>query len=352
MSRGGKVMPKLTISLDQCMPGMRVAEAVRNLDTGLIYLGENQELTVETIETLKNLHFVEVTILVNTWDDVWKITKETRENYKKCTDTVQALFNQITNDNIIDYEGFKNVKSQMKEAFKDNYKIIGCINLFKYADSYTYTHSINVALLSMLIGKWMKYGDQMVESLLIAGLLHDIGKMKIDPTILNKPDKLTESEFEEVKQHSRYSYELIQNNKSISLDIKIGILMHHEKMDGSGYPYGVYSENINDIAKVLAVADVYDAMLSERPYQKKHSPFDVMQLMQEGVFGKLDTKILLTFLTNIASYYIGTYVLLSDGQIGEVVAINPACVHRPIIKVQDKYINLYSDRSINIIEIT
>ena len=345
-------MPKLTIPLNECMPGMLVAEAVRNLDNGLVYVGENQELTAETIETLKELSFNEVTIFVNTWDDVWKITKETRESYKKCTDTVQVLLNQVTTDNVVDYEAFKNVKLQMQEAFNDNYKIIGCINLFKYADSYTYTHSINVALLSMLIGKWMKYGEQMIESLLIAGLLHDIGKMKIDPKILNKPDKLTESEFEEIKQHSRYSYELLQYNKSISLDIKIGILMHHEKMDGSGYPYGVYSENINDIAKVLAVADVYDAMLSERPYQKKHSPFDVMQLMQEGVFGKLDTKILLTFLTNIATYYIGTYVQLSNGQIGEVVAINPACVYRPIIKVQDKYIDLYTDHSIHIIELT
>lgn len=345
-------MPKLKIPLNECVSGMLVAEPVRNMDNGLVYVGEKQELTDEIIENLKKLHITEISILVNTWDNVWNITKETRETYQKYTNAVQGLLTQIANDNIVDYTAFKNIKSQMQDAFKDNYKIIGCINLFKYADSYTYTHSINVALLSMLIGKWMKYGDQMVESLLIAGLLHDIGKMKINPKILNKPDKLTEIEFEEIKKHASYSYELLQDNKEISLDIKIGILMHHEKMDGSGYPYGVYSENINDIAKVLAVADIYDAMLSERPYQKKHSPFDVMQLMQEGVFGKLDTKILLTFLTNIATYYIGTYVQLSNGEIGEVVAINPACVYRPIIKVKDKYINLFAERSINIIEIT
>ncbi len=346
------MMPMSTIPLRDCMPGMLVAEAIRNLDNGLVYVGENQELTIEAIETLKNLHIDNVKIYVNTWDNVWKITKDTKQNYQVCTDNVQKLLSRISATEVVDYSAFKEVKAQMEECFSDNYKIIGCINLFKYADTYTYTHSINVALLSMLIGKWMKYGEQMIESLLIAGLLHDIGKMKIDSKILNKPDKLTESEFEEIKQHPRYSYELLQNNKDISLDVKIGILMHHEKMDGSGYPYGVYSENINDVAKVLAVADVYDAMISERPYQKKHSPFDVMQLMQEGVFGKLDTKILLTFLTNIATYYIGTYVLLNTGQIGEVVAINPACVYRPIIKVQNDYIDLYTNRSINIIELT
>lgn len=137
------------------------------------------------------------------------------------------------------------------------------------ADSYTYTHSINVALLSRLIGKWMKYGKNMQDSLMFAGLLHDIGKMKIDKNVLNKPDKLTDQEFEKIKQHSVYSYELLQLNKDIPLDVKVGILMHHERMDGSGYPYGVCNENINDIAKVLAIADSYDAMISERPYQKK-----------------------------------------------------------------------------------
>lgn len=345
-------MPKITIPILEATPGMITAEAVRNLETGVVYIGEGQELTREVIENLKNLQFNEINISVNSWDNVWKISKETRAQYEFCTETAKFLFQKVADENIVDFEAFKTIKSHVESNFKDNFKIIGCINLFKYADSYTYTHSINVALLSMLIGQWMKYGEHMIESLIIAGLLHDIGKMKVDPNILNKPGKLTDSEFEEMKKHPCYSYELLQENKSISLDVKVGILMHHEKIDGSGYPYGVYSENINDIAKVLAVADVYDAMLSERPYKKKHSPFDVMQLMQEGVFGKLDTKILLTFLTHIASYYIGVYVQLSTGEIGEVVAINPACVYRPIVKVKDKYIDLFTEKSISIVELT
>ena len=170
--------------------------------------------------------------------------------------------------------------------------------------------------------------------------------------ILNKPDKLTEEEFDKIKKHPVYSYELLQDNKNISLDAKIGILMHHERMDGSGYPYGAYSENINEIAKVLAIADTYDAMISERPYQKKRSPFEVMQSMQDGVFGKLDTKILLTFLANIATYYIGTYVALNTGEIGEVVAINPSCVYRPIIRVQERYIDMNTEDSIKIIDLS
>ena len=288
-------MQILKIPLSESMPGMLVAEPIRNLDTGLIYVGENQELTADAIQKLKSNNIQEIKIFVNTWDNVWKISKETKKEYNKCTEAAKVLLNQIAYDNVVDFLAFKEIKDEIADKFNDNYKIIGCINLFKFADSYTYTHSINVALLSTLIGKWMKYGKNMQDSLMLAGLLHDIGKMKIDKNILNKPDKLTEDEFEEIKKHPVYSYELLQDNKDIPLDVKVGILMHHERMDGSGYPYGVYNENINEIAKVLAIADAYDAMISERPYQKKRSPFEVIQLMQTGIFGKLDPKILLTF---------------------------------------------------------
>jgi HD-GYP domain-containing protein (c-di-GMP phosphodiesterase class II) len=345
-------MQKLTLPLFECLPGMIVAESIRNAENGAIYISAEQALTAENIENLRKLNCLEVVIYVNSWDTVWKIPEETLASYSDCTDTVKPLLQQVASGHPIDLEAFKSIKDDILSNFKDNFKVIGCINLFKFADKYTYTHSINVALLSMLIGKWMKYGSNMVESLLLAGLLHDIGKMKINPDILNKPYKLTDDEFEEIKRHPRYSYELLQYRHDISMDVKVGILMHHERIDGSGYPYNVYNENINDIGKILAVADVYDAMMSERPYKKKHSPFEVMQLMQEGAFGKLDTKILLTFLTNVANYYVGVYVLLNTGDVGQVVAINPTCVYRPIVKVKDKYIDLFSDKTIDIIEVT
>jgi len=345
-------MQKLTLPLVECLPGMIVAESIRNRDNGVIYVSQDQELTAEIIDNLRNFKCHEVSIYVNSWDTVWKMPKETFESYDNCTDTVKPLLQQIAAGQSIDLEAFKAIKNDMLGEFKDNFKIIGCINVFKFADKYTYTHSINVGLLSMLIGKWMKYGENMVESLLLAGILHDIGKMKIDAAILNKPGALTPSEFEEMKKHPRYSYEILQHRNEINMDIKVGILMHHERIDGSGYPYAIYNENINDIGRVLAVADVYDAMMSERPYKKKHSPFEVMQLMQEGAFGKLDTKILLTFLTNVANYYVGVYVLLSTGEVGQVIAINPSCVYRPIIKVKDKYIDLFTEKTINIIEVT
>ncbi|MBE6023472.1 MAG: HD domain-containing protein [Cellulosilyticum sp.] len=345
-------MQKILVPLSETMPGMLVAEPIRNLETGLIYVGENQELTADIIQKLERSGIEEIKIYVNTWDDVWKISEETKEHYQRCTDKAKKLLNQIAYDNVVDFVAFKQVKEEMIKYFNDNYKMIGCINLSKVAASYTYTHSINVALLATLIGKWMKLGEQAQDQLMLAGLFHDIGKMRINKDLLNKPEKLTDEEFEEIKKHPIYSYEFLQDNTNIPLDVKVGILMHHERMDGSGYPYGVHNENINTIARIIAVADAYDAMISERPYQKKRSPFEVMHLLQEGIFGKLDTKILLTFLSNIATYYIGTYVALNTGEIGEVVAINPSCVYRPIIRVQDRYIDMNADFTVQIVDLS
>lgn len=339
-----------TLKLSEAMPGMIVAESIRNPDTGMIYITENQELSLDILNRLKNIYCSQIKIYVNTWDDVWKISDNTKENYLIATSKAKTLLSELYEHHSIDLEKFKTIKDEIQNEFHDNYKIIACVNLLKSASEYTYSHCINVSLLCALIGKWMKYGENMQNTLMMAGLMHDIGKMKIGFDILNKPGKLTKEEFDIIKQHPIYSYDLVKDNKQISLEAKIGILMHHERMDGSGYPYGVYAENINEIAKVIAIADVYDAMISERPYQKKHSPFEVMKLMQEGIFGKLDSKILLTFLSNIATYYIGTYVTLNTGEIGEVVAINPSCIYRPIIRVQNNYIDLNKDYTIEIVE--
>lgn len=339
-----------TLDLSEAMPGMIVAEPIRNPDTGIIYIGENQELSLDILNRLKDTPFTRIKIYVNTWDDVWKISDNTKEEYLLVTSKAKTLLSEVYENHTIDFDKFRTIKDEIHNEFNDNYKVIACVNLLKSASEYTYSHCINVSLLCNLIGKWMKYGKNMQNTLMMAGLMHDIGKMKIDFNILNKPSKLTKDEFDIIKKHPIYSYDLVKDNKELPLEAKIGILMHHERMDGSGYPYGVYAENINDIAKVIAIADVYDAMISERPYQRKHSPFEVMKLMQEGIFGKLDSKILLTFLSNIATYYIGTYVTLNTGEIGEVVAINPSCIYRPIIRVQNEYIDLNKDYTIEIVE--
>lgn len=342
-------MSKITIPLSQAIPGMTVAEAIHDIGSGIIYVDRDVKLTDEMILYLESIPVNKIKVHVNTWEDIWKISEETKKDYEVCLEGAKDLLTQIEENSLLDVALIHQIKDNFSKHFNENHKIIGCVNLFKDINQYIYTHSINVALLCRTIGKWMNYDEQMIEALMIAGLLHDIGNIKVDSSILDKPGKLTDSEFEEIKKHTLYSYQLLQNNKNIGLDIKIGILMHHERLDGSGYPYGVYDENINQIARVVAIADVYDAMLSERVYHKKHNPFAVMQMVQENAFGKLDPEILFTFLSHVANYYIGTYITLNTGEVAKVVSINSRCIYRPIVQVGNTYIDLSMDYSRQIV---
>jgi HD-GYP domain-containing protein (c-di-GMP phosphodiesterase class II) len=204
-------------------------------------------------------------------------------------------------------------------------------------------------MLVMLIGKWLRLRPEDNHLLVQAGLLHDIGKSRIPASIINKPDKLTDDEQVEMKKHSEYGYYLVQYMEGIDRKVQEAVLYHHEREDGSGYPMGLKGEQIPLFAKIMAVADTFDAMTAERAYKEKNTPFDVFQLMQNDCFGYLDTIVLNTFLSNISHYYIGNKVKLSDGRIAEVVYINPHQYGKPVIKIGDEYLDLTVAKNVKII---
>ncbi len=232
----------------------------------------------------------------------------------------------------------------------ENREIVSCISEMRAAGDYLYTHSINVALLSMLLGKWLKYDYLRLKSLVTSAFLHDIGKSRIPSEILNKPGTLDENEFAEIKKHCVIGYKLAESFPGMDEDILKGILQHHEREDGSGYPFGLRGDRIHEIAKIIAVADIYDAMTSNRFYKERACPFDVIDYIEKDHLGTLDHRITSTFLKNIASYYIGEHVILSSGDTGEIVYINPYHISRPIVKCGDKYVDLSAERSVKIAE--
>ena len=217
-------------------------------------------------------------------------------------------------------------------------------------DDSIFEHSMNVALISATIGKWLNLSEGEINDLLLAGLLHDIGKIAIPPELLNKSGRLTEEEFAIIKSHPKQSYELIRN---IPLDIKIkeACLLHHERCDGSGYPFGVSGNKISSYAKILAIADVYDAMTSPRSYRQALSPFKAIQIFeQEGLY-KYDPKFIMTFLENIGSSYTHNNVLLSDGRKGEIVMLNKLALSKPMVKCGNEFIDLSKFPELTIEEI-
>lgn len=213
-------------------------------------------------------------------------------------------------------------------------------------DEYTYRHSIGVALISRLIGKAKGLHTQELQELTSAAFLHDIGKVKIPDEILHKPGKLTNDEFTQVKNHTIYGYELISQTSGISHRQALVALQHHEREDGSGYPYGLKGDEIDPHSKIIAVADVFHAMISKRVYKNPVPFYKVLQEMSENAYGTLEPSTTICFLKRIMEMLIGNRVVLSNGYEGKIIMISSNDPVHPLVEVNGKYIDLSKDLSV------
>lgn len=217
-------------------------------------------------------------------------------------------------------------------------------------DDATFVHSLNVSVICNAFGQWLGMSQEDLDVLTLAGLLHDVGKMKVPESIIKKPDSLTEAELAQIKLHPRRGYNIL---RKLPIDdrIKNVALMHHENCDGSGYPSGLKADAIDDFAKIVSIVDVYDAMTSARVYRGPLCPFEVLSVYETEGYQRFDPKYLLVFMENIVNTYMNNTVRLSDGREGEIVMINKLNLTKPIIKLDTGFLDLTSKSDISIVEI-
>ena len=204
------------------------------------------------------------------------------------------------------------------------------ISTLKTSDEYTFKHSVDVATISMIVAKKMGMSDIEIHEIGMAGLLHDVGKTKIPPEILNKPGRLNDDEFEIMRQHSVYSYRIIQSNADLSEEVKLAVLQHHEKINGAGYPMAVAGNQITPYAKVLSVADIYDALVTERPYKSAFSQREAVEMIM-SMTQELDLFAMESFLQSMILYPVDSIVELSNGEKAKVVKNSPYYILRPTV---------------------
>lgn len=230
-----------------------------------------------------------------------------------------------------------------------------CFSLHQYAtkSEYLYHHHVSVGILSACTAKKMGYSKREWLQAGMAGLLSDCGMAKINPNMIKKNTSLSSSEWEEVRKHSAYSFRLIEHDATISTQVKQAILEHHERMDGSGYPFGLKKDNINVYARIISVCDTYHAMTCERLYQDKQSPFNAIEAIQKAQFSGFDHKVVQAFINSLTNLMTGARVSLSDGRLGEIVFIEQDNPLRPIIKINDsgEIVSLLSNSNLFIKEI-
>lgn len=254
-----------------------------------------------------------------------KLTESVR---KRVSEGIQYLYNNSDSANFSSTT--KSINQNLMKAINDNAAIAVDINTLKTSDEYTFKHSVDVATMSMVVAKKMGMKQEDIYNIGIAGLLHDMGKSKIPLEILNKPARLSDEEFAVMKSHSVLGYNILKEKNDFSLAISLAVLQHHEKMNGKGYPMGVTADKISPYAKILSVVDVYDALVTERPYKKSLSQRTAIEMIM-SMTEELDITAMKSFLGSVILYPVDSNVTLSNGEIAKVVKNYPEYILRPVV---------------------
>ena len=226
----------------------------------------------------------------------------------------------------------------------------------KTFDDYMYSHSVNVAVLSSVIGIALHLDTKKIERLTAAALLHDIGKVFIPKDILNKENSMTEEELALIKSHPEKGYRYIKQYYNIPVTTYVGILQHHERFDGNGYPDGKKRMRISKFARIICICDSYDNLVTERPNQKAYLPSDAIEYIMANNGQIFDPKLVKIFLKKVAPYPLGTVLRLSNGESVIVIENNQYCSIRPKVRnlENNKIYDLTNDwnlRSVTIVKV-
>lgn len=258
-------------------------------------------------------------------------SNNTNFNEKKFAKEKQAYFESIGSI----------AKDIIDEIISKKNVMINLVDI-KSMDNYTYQHSVNVAIISLVLGVQLQLNQNELYTLCMGALIHDIGKVLIPKDIVLKPGPLTDEEFNTIKEHTTKGYDYLKGCLEISAPARIVALQHHEKMNGKGYPDSVKDISINRFARIVAIADVYDALTSDRPYRKAMSPNDAVEYILSHGDTEFDYEMVKAFSKAVVPYPPGTLVKLSTGDIAVVTAVFPNYPLRPQVKIIKKGTNIYS----------
>ncbi|MFP4015918.1 MAG: HD-GYP domain-containing protein [Halanaerobiales bacterium] len=335
------------VAIEELKPGMRTAKMIEN-QFGAILVTPGMILDDNLIDKLKRTGIYNIEIIDETEEEFDKNQNKFTEQYKDSVENIKSMFSEVQENDKLNFSNIKKIANNSLHM-DTNRDIVTMLSLIRDVDEYTYTHSVNVGLLAMMFGRWAGLSNQKIKDLLFAGMLHDIGKSKIPEEILNKKGQLTDEEFDIIRRHTVYGYDLLRKCKLISDPVSRGVLMHHERNDSSGYPFGFSKKKIPFIARVLAIVDTYDAMTSDRVYRGRRPPFEVFRVFEEDLHS-YDLMLSKIFMTNMSQFYLGEMVELSNDWMGEIVYINPNQISKPIVKVGEQFIDL-SESDIGIKEL-
>lgn len=353
------------ILTSELKPGMVSSEAAYTFTNHLV-IQSNTTLTDEIIDKLKYYAVKSVKVYVPeekkevvdqglnfdgpTYFERVQQTEQFVAFKETFTDSVDT-FKQQLND-IVVKNSTEIVNEMLGEVGKivsrtrNSLHLLDMLQCLRGFDDMTYMHSMNVALICNVIGNWLGLPTEEMDILMTSGLLHDIGKLRIPPEIISKPGKLTDEEFETIRSHPKLGYDILKP-KDLDNRVKMAALQHHERFDGSGYPRRISGSEINDFSSIVAIADVYDAMTSNRVYRKGICPFKVIGILEREK-DLYEPSYLYLFMKRTVEAYINSEVMLSNNERGKVVLINQQVLSRPVVITDKQTYDLSKETQVEI----
>ncbi len=319
------------LDIDAIKPDMIVGKNV--LCEGRLLLSKGTVIKPSYVEYLKARGVPRITVLAEKAFYGELLANPVERFYTETYEAVSEIIDGFKNDEPLSTAQIFPVAERILEAVHLHQHSMLLLTGFGGICDYEYAHSLDVCIYSLIAAKALQLPNETLVTLALGALLHDVGKTKIADAILAKQGPLTEAEFAEAKKHARLGYELVQKVAGIKPNVARIVLQHHERCDGSGYPDGLRGAAISPLAKIVAVADIYDALTSDRAYNKKILPHEAAEYLLCISNTLIDPQIATVFLKHIAIYPRGCQVLLNSKEVAVVLDSNENMPLRPLLKV-------------------
>ncbi|MFT8314921.1 MAG: HD-GYP domain-containing protein [Clostridium sp.] len=336
---------KKILSVEDLEAGMITVNEIKS--DGIILVAKGVQLTERVINTLKEKYiYSKVEVYYEEYESISESLKNIEDNFIELTFDLQRIFKHIDRLQVSDIEEIRKFSIKIKNELKSTDSIIKNIVLYGSGKDSIYRHGVNVAALSSILGKWIGLDEIQLNLLNYAAILHDFGKTKISDNIINKVGQLTDSELKKIRMHPVTGYEFINKIPFLDRSVGLAILMHHEREDGSGYPFGIKDNKIHPFAKIIAIADVFDAVNSNRGYRNSRGPFEALEIIKEDSLGKLDYNYCTIFLNHVINYYMGESVLLNNDKIYKIIQVNKNDFQRPLLLADNEFLDLRNNKDL------
>jgi HD-GYP domain-containing protein (c-di-GMP phosphodiesterase class II) len=319
---------------------------------GRLLLAKDAPITETTIKTLIHNYIVdkvEVYFENNSTDVIFfeMSTVENLENsFNEFSLNLEHIFDTINNIKVSGIDELRSFTKKIQSDFIATKTVVRSMLFYNCDNHDIYRHSINVSAISFILGKWLGFNESEINLLTYSAMLHDFGKMKIDSKILNKKGKLSYSENEILKSHTIYGYDFVKAIPYLDPSVSFGVLMHHERMDGSGYPLGITGDKIHKFAKVIAIADLFDSIISNNYSSKVYSTFDALKIIHEESLKGLDTNYCNMFLNHVINYCMGENVILNDNRTCKIIQVRINDWENPILLYNGKILDLRNEKDL------